>query len=30
KEFAEAPFELVKDVSKSLLTKLIKDRLGLE
>ncbi|EAP3524645.1 DUF2513 domain-containing protein, partial [Salmonella enterica subsp. enterica serovar Montevideo] len=25
-----APFELVKDVSKSLLTKLIKDRLGLE
>ncbi|EAV0552246.1 DUF2513 domain-containing protein [Salmonella enterica] len=30
KEFTEAPFELVKDISKSLLTKLIKDRLDLE
>ena len=30
KEFTDAPFDMVKDVSKSLLTKLIKNRLDIE
>ncbi|AIJ09281.1 DUF2513 domain-containing protein [Edwardsiella anguillarum] len=30
KEFADAPFDVVKDVSKSMLAKFFKDKLGLE
>lgn len=30
KELADAPFELVRDVSKKWLTKMIKDRIGID